>query len=70
MVLWFVQLVINDRTDHNDIFIEIPCNDAEVDVDVEEVSVEMVIGSVEQDLSQRRSVDDSEGIVSCILPSN
>ena len=47
MVLWFVQLVINDRTDHNGIFIEIPFNDAEVDVDVEEVSVEMVIGSVE-----------------------
>ena len=39
-------------------------------MDVEEVSVEMVIGSVEQDLSYRRSVDDSEGIVSCILPSN
>jgi hypothetical protein len=40
-----------DRTAHNGIYIEIPCNDAEVDVDVEEVSVEMVIGSVEQDLS-------------------
>jgi hypothetical protein len=53
LVLWFVQLVINDGTDHNGIFIEIPCNDAEVDMDleVEEVSVEMVIGSVEQNLS-------------------
>jgi hypothetical protein len=51
LVLRFVQLVINDRTDHNGVFIEIPCNDAEVDADVEEVSVEMVIGSVEQDLS-------------------
>jgi hypothetical protein len=53
LVLWFVQLVINDRTDYNGIFIEIPCNDAEVDVDVdvEGVSVEMVIVSVEQDLS-------------------
>ena len=46
-----VSTVLNNRTDHNGIFIEIPCNDAEVDVDVEEVSVEMVIGSVEQDLS-------------------
>ena len=51
MVLWFVQLVINNRTDHNGVFIEIPCNDADVDVDVEGMSVEMVIVSVEQDLS-------------------
>ena len=51
VLLWFVQSVINDRTENNGIFIEIPCNNAEVDVDVEEVSVEMVIVSVEQDLS-------------------
>jgi hypothetical protein len=50
-VVCTVSTVLNNRTDHNGIFIEIPCNDAEVDVDVEEVSVEMVIGSVEQDLS-------------------
>jgi hypothetical protein len=46
LVLSFVQLVINDGTDNNGIFIEIPFNNAEVDVDVEEMSVEMVIGSV------------------------
>jgi hypothetical protein len=32
-------------------FIEIPFNNAEVDVDVEEMSVGMVIGSVKQNLS-------------------
>jgi hypothetical protein len=50
-VVCTVSTVLYNRTDHNGIFIEIPCNYAEVDVDVEEVSVEMVIGSVEQDLS-------------------
>ena len=32
---WFEPLVLNDRTDHNDICMKIPCTDAEADVDVD-----------------------------------
>jgi hypothetical protein len=58
--MWFKPLVLNDRTDHNDICMKIPCTDAEADVDVEEVSVGKTIGSVERVLSYQRSVDDPE----------
>lgn len=41
---WFEPLVLNDRTDHNDICMKIPCTDAEADVDVERCLLEKPLG--------------------------
>jgi hypothetical protein len=42
--MWFEPLVLNDRTDHNDICMKIPCTDAEADVDVERCLLEKPLG--------------------------
>jgi hypothetical protein len=46
-VMCTVSTVLNNRTDHNDICVKIPCTDEEADVDaVETVEEEKEVGTV------------------------